>query len=115
YLMSQMMSPLPWLNGKSFMLSASTFGNGKNDAAIQWMETINRLQPQSTISLRKLNYVTNSNSVQALLTNQFENKLNNHQLFFVDRYWISSYTELQRQWRQHVTLQQKLALFLESS
>jgi len=115
YLMTQTMSPLPWMNGKSFMLSGSAFSTGKNEAAILWMELINRHQPENSISHRKMSYMLSSNSMQSLLGAQFEQKLANHQLFYIDRHWIGTYTLLQRQWQKSVSLQQKVALFLEAS
>jgi len=115
YLMTQTMSPLPWMNGKSFMLSGSAFSTGKNEAAILWMELINRHQPENSLSHRKMSYILSSNSMQSLLGAQFEQKLANHQLFYIDRHWIGTYTLLQRQWQKNVSLQQKVALFLEAT
>jgi hypothetical protein len=115
YMPTQVLAPLPWVNGKSYMLSASALGAQKNEAAMQWLEIVNRFQPQGTLSHRKLHAMTSSNRVQSLLGMQFQQKLGNRQLFRVDRQWVSYYEQLQQRWKQEDTLQQKLTIFLQDT
>lgn len=106
-----LIAPLPWMNGKSFMLSASTSAGVKAEAAMQWLEVVNRFQPQDTIIHRKQYSAYSSDSVQIKLGTQLQQKLLNRQLFEVDPKWVIRYEQLQQQWKKASSIEQKLGIF----
>lgn len=110
-----LMAPLPWMNGKSFMLSANTFGMQKSEAAMQWLEMINRLQPRGTIIHRKFYSLSSSDAIQAQLSQLLQQKLRNSQMFAVDPQLASRYEQLQQSWLNAGDLERKLEIFEENS
>lgn len=106
-----LMAPLPWMNGKSFMLSANTFGTQKSEAAMQWLEMINRLQPRGTIIHRKFYSLASSDAVQAQLSQLLQQKLRNSQMLAVDPQLASRYELLQQRWLKADGIERKLQVF----
>lgn len=112
YASSAVAAPLPWLNGKSFMMSSHTV---HSEAAMLWIETMNRYQPESTVIHRKMYSTYSSDSMQHVLRELLQQKLLNRQLFAVDLEWVNQYEQLDIAWKAAVTIEEKLALLLEKA
>jgi len=108
YVSSKAYAPLPWLNGKSFMMSASA---QEAEAAMLWLETLNRYEPKGTVIQRKIYASYSSDSMQHILIEALQQKLQLNQLFHFDLEWVKRYEQLEQGWRSAVSLEEKLAIF----
>jgi len=109
YMSSKAYAPLPWLNGKSFMMSASA---KDAEAAMLWLETLNRYQPKGTVIQRKIYGSYSSDSMQHKLIESLQEKLQTNQLFQYDLEWVQRYEQLEQGWRSAASLQEKLTTLL---
>jgi len=111
YVSSKVYTPLPWLNGKSFMMSASTTDA---EAAMLWLETLNRYQPSGTVIHRKMYATYSSDSMQLWLVKSIQQKLVANQLFHYDLEWMKRYEKLEQEWKLSSTIPEKLAILLNA-
>lgn len=112
YVTSKLQIPLPWLNGKSFMISA---GTKEAEAAMLWLETLNRYQPEGTVVHRKIYASYSNDSMQLLIKDILQQKLLASQHFAVDLHWVKRYEQLEQQWREGASLSEKLEVFINGS
>jgi len=112
YVTSKLQIPLPWLNGKSFMISA---GTKEAEAAMLWLETLNRYQPEGTVVHRKIYASYSNDSMQLLIKDILQQKLLASQHFAVDLHWVKRYEQLEQQWREGSSLSEKLEVFMNGS
>ncbi|MCR8655984.1 extracellular solute-binding protein [Paenibacillus endoradicis] len=109
---NELLIPVPWLNGYSFVIQA----NSKQAvAAIEWIEHVTQLastnaQNYKEAPTRNMEYTLSSSAVVNNIGNLLNQKLTESQLMNVSPNWPAEYLSVKQQWDQASLLSDKLKL-----
>ncbi|HIW34812.1 MAG TPA: extracellular solute-binding protein [Candidatus Paenibacillus intestinavium] len=113
YEVDEVLIPVPWLNGYSFVIQA----NSKQAiAAIEWIEQVtqhasaNAYQYQEPPT-RNMEFGLSSNSVESNIGTMLNKKLVQAQMMEVSPIWPQQYANMKRKWDGVETLSDKLKVF----
>lgn len=110
YKMDAIQSPIPWINGDSFVIQA---GSEESSIMVEWLEKL--IQLASTqffndggIPTRSLEYMVGSDINFSYMLTTLQQKLENKQLMQVTLNWSEKYEERKLQWSSQQGLERKL-------
>lgn len=115
YSLESVQIPVPWFNGKSFVLNAKYEEAGN---VVAWLEKLNQLASSNAIQskaapIRMLDYALSSHTDSQIMDQSLSQKLTPSQMMSVSPLWPVTFEQLQLEWSKLETVEEKL-LFLQS-